>query len=103
MSQTNESFPTGVHFVGSVPLDSAEEVFRTLCTDLPGYIVRIPDGETGRRDNWIRWQREIFTSVPSVLREPISIQGTYTHQPRNQSEQEIYNFVDTDLALDTLY
>lgn len=103
MSQTNENAPTGVHFVGSVPLDSAEKVFQTLCTDLPGYILRVPDGETGKRDNWIRWQREIFASIPSVLREPISIRGTYTHKPRNQSEQEIYSFVDTNLILDTLY
>ncbi len=41
------------HFVGSIPLDDAETVFRTLATELCGHVERIPDGETGRRRRWI--------------------------------------------------
>ena len=41
------------HFVGSIPLDDAETVFRTLGRELGGHVERIPDGETGRRRRWI--------------------------------------------------
>jgi hypothetical protein len=100
--------PTGVHFVGSVPLSSTEDVFRTLCTALPNHVLRIPDGETGKRDNWIRWQREIFASAPNILREPVAVGAMYSHQIASakiqpQSEQEINHFIDSTLSLDTLY
>ena len=45
--------PRGVHLVGSVPLSTAEEVFRTASSILGGRLRRIPDGETGVRSNWI--------------------------------------------------
>jgi hypothetical protein len=48
--------PTGVHLVGSVPVKSAEEMFRLTMANLRGYIKRLPDGEVGERDMWIRWQ-----------------------------------------------
>src|SRR5262245_54669475 len=41
--------PFGAHLVGSVPLASAEEVFRTLGRDLGDRVRRLPDGETGPR------------------------------------------------------
>ena len=50
----------GVHFVGSVPLSSTEEVFTKLCKALPGRLVTIPDGETGTRGNYIGWELERF-------------------------------------------
>ena len=43
--------------VGSVPLADAEVVFRMLASKLGIYAKRYPDGETGHRTNWIRWQR----------------------------------------------
>ena len=46
----------GVHFIGSVPLSTNEEVFKTLSEALPGRLFSIPDGETGDRDNFIRWE-----------------------------------------------
>jgi hypothetical protein len=48
--------------VGSVPLDSSEAVFRLLATMLGREAKRYPDGETGERRNWIRWQRHVFDS-----------------------------------------
>ena len=45
--------PVGVHLVGSVPLDSAEEVFRRASAALGDRLRRIPDGETGPRSDWI--------------------------------------------------
>lgn len=44
------------HLVGSVPLDTAEGVFRRLAAALGGQLERIPDGETGERANWIGFQ-----------------------------------------------
>lgn len=52
-----------VHFVGSVPLSSSEEVFRSLCQALPGRLERIPDGETDERCSLAWFQRPAFESV----------------------------------------
>ena len=51
--------------VGSIPLESSQAVFRELGTHIGGRAVRYPDGETGVRTNWIRWQRHIFESNPA--------------------------------------
>ena len=46
--------------VGSVPLADPEAVFRMLASKLGMHAKRYPDGETGQRTNWIRWQRDVF-------------------------------------------
>ncbi len=56
--------PVGVHLVGSVPLGSAEEVFRRVAAVLGDRLRRIPDGETGPRSDWIGWQYPVFSSRP---------------------------------------
>ena len=48
--------PTGVHLVGSIPAQTAEEAFRLAAEDLAEHVQRMPDGEVGERDYWIRWQ-----------------------------------------------
>ena len=58
--------PQGVHLVGSVPLQSAEDVFRTVTGILNGRLRRIPDGETGARSNWIGWQSDVMARVPQL-------------------------------------
>src|SRR6516225_8413014 len=58
------SLPKGVHLVGSIPLSSAEEVFRTTSSILGERLRRIPDGETGIRSGWIGWQFQLFASNP---------------------------------------
>ena len=50
--------PVGAHLVGSVPVKTAEEMFRLTMSHLKGYLKRLPDGEVGDRDTWIRWQYE---------------------------------------------
>jgi hypothetical protein len=52
--------------VGSVPLADAEAVFRMLALKLGTGAKRYPDGETGHRTNWIRWQRHVFESHPNL-------------------------------------
>ena len=57
--------------VGSIPLESSQAVFRELGTHIGGHAVRYPDGETGVRTNWIRWQRHIFESNPAFERADV--------------------------------
>lgn len=59
-----ESAPVGVHLVGSVPLGSAEEVFRGVAGAIGDRLRRLPDGETGARSDWIVWQYPLFSSRP---------------------------------------
>ncbi|HLW69708.1 MAG TPA: hypothetical protein VKS22_03705 [Candidatus Binataceae bacterium] len=54
----------GVLLVGSVPLENAEQVFRTAASLLGSHLRRIPDGETGDRLGWIGWQFKVFGSHP---------------------------------------
>ena len=56
--------PLGVHLVGSVPLATAEDVFRTLSAGLGDRLRRLPDGETGPRADWIVWQYPVLSSRP---------------------------------------
>lgn len=59
----------GAHFVGSVPLSTAKEVFEKLSKALPDRIVRIPDGEPAHRQAFVFFQRDNFSAVPQVLRQ----------------------------------
>ena len=54
------------HLVGSVPLESAEAVFRKVLSTLPTQLSRVPDGETGERRRWIYWQRTMLEGHPAM-------------------------------------
>ena len=45
-----------VHLVGSIGLDTVDEVFATVGKMLGPHLRRIPDGEVGGRRLWISWQ-----------------------------------------------
>lgn len=49
-----------VHLVGSVNLDSVENVFATASMHLSGCLKRLPDGEAGPRRLWISYQYPMF-------------------------------------------
>jgi hypothetical protein len=55
-----------VHLVGSVPLRDAREVFKTVATALGPRLKRIPDGETGKRSDWITWLEPAFARNPAL-------------------------------------
>ena len=61
---SSEQEPVGVQLVGSVPLGSADEVFRTVAGAIGDRLRRMPDGETGPRSDWILWQYPVFSSRP---------------------------------------
>lgn len=54
----------GVLLVGSVPLGSAEDVFRVMAAELGDRVRQLPDGETGPRSDWIVWQYPVLSSRP---------------------------------------
>jgi hypothetical protein len=55
-----------VHLVGSVPLRDAREVFTTTSRALGPRLKRIPDGETGKRSDWITWLEPAFANNPAL-------------------------------------
>ena len=73
--------PHGVHLVGSVPLRSADEVFRMLAERLGDRVRRLPDGETGPRADWIVWQYPVLSSRPQFEVAPPD-PGSYRALPR---------------------
>jgi hypothetical protein len=59
-----------LHFVGSIPMATAEEVFTRLSSDLGAYLRRVPDGETGERTLWIRFQQKMLFEHPAIEPDP---------------------------------
>jgi hypothetical protein len=55
-----------VHFVGSLGFPDAATVFRTVTEILGTRITRIPDGESGVRSGWVRWQSEHLARNPLI-------------------------------------
>jgi methionine synthase II (cobalamin-independent) len=55
-----------VHFVGSVALDTPDEVFAAIGLHCGPYLRRIPDGEPGGRRLWISWQVPVLRANPSL-------------------------------------
>lgn len=57
-----------LHFVGSIPLGTAENVFRALSSTVGNRAERYPDGETGGRLRFIRWQERVIENNPQFER-----------------------------------
>jgi hypothetical protein len=60
------------HLVGSVGLSDAETVFTTVNDILGPACTRIPDGETGSRGYWIRWQDQTFANCADLDAETVT-------------------------------
>jgi hypothetical protein len=56
--------------IGSVPLDSSEQVFRRLSAELGPHLGRMPDGETGERSRWVYFQRQMLLDHPAMEIDP---------------------------------
>src|SRR5262245_59787900 len=79
--------PLGAHLVGSVPLASSGDVFRTLSDGLGDRLRRMPDGETGPRADWILWQYPVLSSRPQFEVAPPA-PGSYRALPRLRLRSE---------------
>lgn len=69
-----------IHLVGSVPLQNAEAVFRTASELLGVHLLRLPDGETGPRADWIGWQFAVLERTPGLVPVP-PVPGRYAARP----------------------
>jgi hypothetical protein len=66
----NASDKPYIHLVGSVPLADAEQVFRAVAGTLGPHLRRLPDGETGKRADWIRFIQAMLSSHPALEVDP---------------------------------
>lgn len=62
--------PDSVHLVGSIGLDTVEEVFQTVGGLLGPYLRRVPDGEVGGRKLWISWQYPLLRASAHLRPDP---------------------------------
>ncbi|AHH20963.1 hypothetical protein NONO_c61910 [Nocardia nova SH22a] len=59
-----------IHLCGSVPLPNAESVFTESMRRIGPWLARIPDGETGERDNFTVWQLPRMGAHPDLETVP---------------------------------
>lgn len=59
-----------LHLIGSIPLATSEEVFRTLAQALGPHLSRMPDGETGERSRWVYFQGVMLRAHPDMEIDP---------------------------------
>lgn len=62
--------PDRVHLVGSIGLDTVEDVFKTLGPMLGRRLRRIPDGEPGPRRLWVSFQYPLLRASPFLRPDP---------------------------------
>jgi hypothetical protein len=75
--------PNHVHFNGSVNLADTESVMREIVSRVPAGVRRIPDGETGDRNNWIFFQMGKFMELPWLVpARPGDEDGDYEQLPQ---------------------
>ena len=70
-----------VHFVGSIALDTVDDVFKTCGRALGRRLKRLPDGEPGGRQLWISWQIPLLRASPYL--KPVS------HDPNQLTPLEL--------------
>lgn len=58
------------HLVGSIGLDTVDEVFRTVGSLLGRHLRRVPDGEVGGRKLWISWQYPLLRANVFLRPDP---------------------------------
>jgi hypothetical protein len=89
-----------VHLVGSVPLASAAEVFETVAGALGDAAPRIPDGETGPRQGWVRSFDPIFGGNSQLARTTEEFrphatgEATLRYRPRDGVKPEDVKFTN---------
>ena len=84
--------------IGSIPLDTPEEVFATFGAPLGKYLFAMPDGEVGPRRHWIsRVHYQVLSGHPeldSVRRPAPDEQGVERLFPRNAGDSWLFKVKD---------
>ncbi len=79
-----------LHLVGSIPLDTPEDVFATFGAPLGQYLFAMPDGEVGPRRHWIsRVHYQVLAAHPEldVVQHPKPDEnGVERQAPRNAAD-----------------
>jgi len=94
-----------IHLVGSIPLSSAEEVFELIGLEFAERCLRIPDGETGERRNWIGWQLGVFEKQDALVNIKNKEREYQLHPPytfaRGYGVEDL-NFTDLGFAREAI-
>jgi hypothetical protein len=77
-----------LHFVASIPLSSSEDVFRQLSTQVGPFLRRMPDGETGERTLWIKFQQKMLFEHPAMEPDP-----THPPLPVKQADGTVHRHI----------
>jgi hypothetical protein len=77
-----------LHFVGSIPSSSSEDVFRQLSTQVGQFLRRMPDGETGERTLWIKFQQKMLFEHPAMEPDP-----THPPLPVRQADGTVHRHI----------
>jgi hypothetical protein len=79
-----------LHLVGSIPLDTPQDVFRTFGAPLGKYLFAMPDGEVGPRRHWIsRVHYQVLAAHPEleIVQRPAPDENGVERQfPRNAGD-----------------
>jgi hypothetical protein len=84
-----DPMPNSLLLVGSIPLETAEEVFTTFGGRLGKYMASVPDGEVGPRRHWIsRVHYQVFAGHPEleIIRRPQPENGVERLNPRHGAD-----------------
>jgi hypothetical protein len=83
-----------LHLVGSVPLDTPQEVFETFGAPLAKHLFSMPDGEVGPRRHWIsRVHYQVLAAHPEleIVRRPAPDENGVERQfPRNAGDSWLF-------------
>ncbi len=80
-----------VHLVGSVPLETVEDVFRTCAAGLGPLAASYPDGEVGQRKYWTFYLPMRTYSVHPDLEAVNTPPGGQVRQPERDASQKEWN------------
>jgi hypothetical protein len=78
-----------LHFVGSLPYDCCEDVFRNLGREVGRYLHRMPDGETGERTKWIVFQQRMLQQ-----HEALEVDTSMPPLPVKQSDGTVHRHIE---------
>ena len=59
-----------LHLIGSIPLETTEQVFGSLAKELGPFLRCMPDGETGERSRWVYFQGQMLRAHPDMEIDP---------------------------------
>src|SRR5215475_4328153 len=87
-----------LRLVGSIPLDTPEDVFRMFGASLGRYLLAMPDGEVGPRRHWIsRVHYQVLAAHPEleVVQRPAPDENGVERQfPRNAADSWLFKVKD---------